>query len=74
MKVPLVRIFVVDDDATLLYTMSSILRTAGYTVEAFEQPQALLARLSTHDRGALVLDLKMPGYSGLELQLSLIHI
>lgn len=64
-------IFVVDDDATLLYMLSSILRTAGYTVEAFEHPHALLARLSPADRGVLVLDLKMPGLSGLELQSAL---
>lgn len=64
-------IFVVDDDATLLYMLSSTLRTAGYLVEAFEHPHALLARLSPADRGVLVLDLKMPGLSGLELQSAL---
>ncbi len=58
MKVRPASIFVVDDDATLLYTLSSILRTAGYTVEGFEHPHALLARLSCHDRGALVLEVK----------------
>ena len=71
MKVRPASIFVVDDDATLLYMLSSTLRTAGYRVEAFEHPHALLARLSPADRGVLVLDLQMPGLSGLELQSAL---
>lgn len=68
MTAPQPVIFLVDDDPVLLFTLGSILRSAGYTVEAFECPNALLARLSARDHGAVVLDLKMPGLSGLELQ------
>ena len=40
-------------------------------MEAFEQPEALLERLSASDRGCVVLDLQMPGLNGLELQKAL---
>lgn len=42
-------------------------------MEAFEQPEALLSRLSVRDRGCAVLDLQMPGFNGIELQRALIH-
>jgi FixJ family two-component response regulator len=61
-------VFVVDDDLVHLTILTAILRTAGYREEAFEQPKALLSRVSAHDRGCVVLDLKMPGLNGLELQ------
>ena len=64
-------VFLVDDEALMLLTMSAILRSAGYAVETFERPEELLARLSAADRGCVVLDLKMPGLSGLQLQQAL---
>lgn len=65
-------IFIVDDDSVQVFFLSGILRRAGYRVEAFEQPEALLERLSSSDRGCVVLDLRMPGLSGLELQRALL--
>ena len=64
-------VFLVDDDAVQLLFLGAILRTAGHRVEVFEQPEALLARLSGRDRGCVVLDLQMPGLNGLELQRAL---
>lgn len=62
------RVFLVDDDPFQLHYLGGILRTAGHPVEAFDRPEALLARLSTEDRGCVVLDLQMPGLDGLALQ------
>lgn len=64
-------VFLVDDEAFMLLTLGGILRAAGYVVESFAHPAALLARLSAADRGCVVLDLQMPGMSGLELQRTL---
>ncbi len=61
-------IFLADDDVVFLFTAQGILRSAGYTVETFEHPQALLTRLSARDQGCVVLDLQMPALSGLEVQ------
>ena len=71
MTLQLPTVFVVDDDPVQVFFLSGILRTAGHRVEAFEQPEALLARLSASNRGCVVLDLQMPGLSGLELQRAL---
>lgn len=62
------RVFVVDDSPTHLLILEGILRAAGYTVEAFDRPEALLARLSPASRGCVVMDLQMPGLDGLALQ------
>jgi FixJ family two-component response regulator len=67
MSPPPPTVFVVDDDEVLLYLLSRILRSAGHPVEAFDRPQALLGRLSERDRGCVILDLQMPGLTGLEL-------
>jgi FixJ family two-component response regulator len=66
------RVFLVDDDLVTLYALEGVLRTAGYRIEAFDDPRALLSRLSTSDRGCVVVDLRLPGLSGLELQRILI--
>jgi FixJ family two-component response regulator len=64
-------VFIVDDDPVQLMYLSGILRKARHRIEAFERPDALLARVSQHDRGCAVLDLQMPGLNGLELQRAL---
>jgi FixJ family two-component response regulator len=64
-------VFLVDDDAVQLLFLGAILRTAGHRIEPFEQPEALLSRLTPADRGCVVLDLQMPGLNGLELQRAL---
>ncbi len=67
-----VHVFIVDDDAVTLLMLGGILRAAGNRVETFSQPEALLERLSGDDRGCVVVDLRMPGVNGLELQQALV--
>ena len=67
----MVTVFLVDDDPFILYFMSGTLRSAGHTVEAFERPEALLEHLSDGDRGCVIVDLRMPGINGLDLQRAL---
>lgn len=61
-------VYVVDDDPAVREGLSSLVRSLGHEVRAFASADAFLA----HDRPAspacLVLDVHMPGLSGLELQ------
>jgi FixJ family two-component response regulator len=61
-------VYVVDDDASVRKSVSRLLRTAGYQVEAFASADDFLARPPSTDPGCLLLDLMMPGRNGLELQ------
>jgi FixJ family two-component response regulator len=61
-------IFVVDDDESMRTALSRLLRSAGYQCEAFESAQAFLQRERHSGVGCLVLDLRMPHVTGLELQ------
>jgi FixJ family two-component response regulator len=63
-----VTVFLVDDDPAVLRALERLLRAEGYQVRAFPSPAAFRA---FHDRdapGCVVLDLSMPGATGLELQ------
>lgn len=64
-------VFLVDDDPLMLFLWERILLRAGHRVEAFEQPEKLLRRLTPSDRGCVVVDLRMPGLDGLDLQRAL---
>ena len=62
---------VVDDDALVLRSLGRLLRSAGFTVRTYPSPQAFLAQGRDASPGCVVLDLSMPGVSGLELQQAL---
>ncbi len=64
-------VFLVDDDAVALLAWQGILRASPYLVEAYQNPLALLHRLTPSDRGCVVVDLRMPSMNGLELQRAL---
>lgn len=59
---------VVDDDALVLRSLGRLLRSAGFAVRTFPSSQDFLAQNAAAQPGCLVLDLTMPGLSGLELQ------
>ena len=58
----------VDDDDAVLVAIGRLLRASGLQVRTFASPQAFFAQHAAEDRGCLVLDLSMPGASGLEVQ------
>jgi FixJ family two-component response regulator len=64
-------VFVVDDDASFLTALSRLLRAAGYTVHAFSSAVEFLRHPPSDSPGCVILDLKMPGPGGLELQTAL---
>src|SRR6202140_6008557 len=61
-------VYVVDDDESMRESVGSLIRSAGLRVEAFESAQKLLARPRTEMPSCLVLDVKLPGLSGVDLQ------
>jgi FixJ family two-component response regulator len=61
-------VFVVDDDASMRRGLERLLRSFGYAVEGYASATAFLARPPATDIACLVLDLRMPGMDGLDLQ------
>jgi FixJ family two-component response regulator len=61
-------VFVVDDDGSIRDSLQSLLRSVGHQVQLFESAQDLLTRRSVQAADCLVLDVRLPGQSGLELQ------
>ncbi len=64
-------VFIVDDDASVLKSLSRLLRSAKLNSVAFSSPQKFLDWYSPHIAGCLVLDVAMPGLDGLQLQQAL---
>lgn len=61
-------VFVIDDDAIVLKALERLLRSNGFTVETFTSPTAFLERPPYDGLACMLLDLRMPGLSGLDLQ------
>lgn len=64
-------VFVVDDDPSVRKAIGMLIGAAGYAVETFESAHAFLHREHYSGNGCLVIDLHMPGQSGLDLQTTL---
>jgi len=71
MTAPAATVHVVDDDASLRTAVSRLLRAAGYEVHAYASAGEFLLAERADGPGCLVLDVRMPGPSGLELQAAL---
>jgi len=61
-------VYVVDDDASMRESVGSLIRSAGLRVETLASAQEFLARPRSEVPSCLVLDVKLPGLSGLDLQ------
>src|SRR6202166_1862113 len=61
-------VYVIDDDDGMRRALSLLLSTVGYKTLAFANPSDLLAHFDPDTHGCLVLDIRMPGMSGLEVQ------
>ena len=64
-------VFVVDDDADIRKALERSLTRRGYSVESFSSAETFLASIDSGCAGCLVLDVRMPGMGGLELQAKL---
>lgn len=61
-------IFIIDDDASMRETLSYLLLSAGHESEAFASAEAFLERPQFDGVGCIILDVFMPGMTGLDLQ------
>ena len=61
-------VFVVDDDALVRRSMERLIRIAGFKVQTFESAQDFLDYHRSEGPACLVLDVRLPGLSGLDLQ------
>ena len=61
-------VFVVDDDLSVREALSSLIRSVGLHVQTFASAREFLAFERPHAPACLVLDVRMPGLNGLELQ------
>jgi FixJ family two-component response regulator len=68
MAEPKAIVFVVDDDVSVREGLGSLVRSAGLRVETFASAQEFLARQPVDVPSCLVLDVRLPGLSGLDLQ------
>ncbi len=62
------RIFIVDDDPSVRKSLTRVMTSAGYAVEAFASARDFLTRAPFVGPCCLVLDVRMPGLTGLDLQ------
>jgi FixJ family two-component response regulator len=64
--VPLISI--VDDDESLRNALDDLVRSAGFRTQGFPSAEAFLSSPHARDTACLILDVRMPGMNGLDLQ------
>lgn len=62
------QVYLVDDDEAIRRSATFMLRTAGFRVESFESGDAFMKGMRHLEPGAVLLDIRMPGASGLDVQ------
>jgi FixJ family two-component response regulator/tRNA A-37 threonylcarbamoyl transferase component Bud32 len=68
------QVFIVDDDASVRQSLGRLLRSVGHSVMAFASAKEFLVAAVPDGPSCLVLDVQLPGASGLELQKQLARI
>ena len=65
---PMATVFIVDDDSWIVKALGRAFRSEGFHVEAPLSARQLLARVEHNEPSCVVLDMCLPGISGLEIQ------
>lgn len=65
-RVPLISI--VDDDDALRTSLDDLVRSIGFRTQGFPSSEAFLSSNQARDTACLILDVRMPGMNGLDLQ------
>ena len=61
-------IAIIDDDAPLREALGSVLKAAGFGIDTFASAEEFLESLQRNHTNCLILDVRLPGMSGIELQ------
>jgi FixJ family two-component response regulator len=65
------KVFIIDDDAAMRASIADLLQSAGLESETFETPQEFLRHAPAEGPSCIVLDLRLPGMNGLDVQRAL---
>ena len=68
------KVFVIDDDESIRESLKSLMRSVGLRVETFASAQEFLQSTRPDVPACLILDVRMPGLSGLDLQRELAQV
>jgi FixJ family two-component response regulator len=68
MPPPTVSVAIVDDDAPVRLALARLLRASSFETETYASGEEFLSSLSLRTPGCLIVDLQMPGMTGLQLQ------
>lgn len=63
-----ITVYIVDDDESIRKALKRLLRSAGYQAQVFASAEEFLNFTSGHGEGCLILDIRLPGITGLDLQ------
>jgi FixJ family two-component response regulator len=66
------KIAIVDDDQEIREAITTLVETVGLRAEGFSSAEEFLSAPQAQDSACLILDVRMPGMSGLELQRQLV--
>ncbi|TCS61357.1 response regulator transcription factor [Varunaivibrio sulfuroxidans] len=66
-------VFIVDDDEAVRESLSWLISSVGHTVKSFDSAQNFLKTFSPGTQGCVLVDVRMPGMSGLDLQRMLVR-
>ena len=67
-------VYVLDDDAAVLRSLERLLRSANFEPVTFDHPAAFLTAARTFKTGCVLLDVRLPGMSGLDVQAELLKM
>src|ERR1700692_1850627 len=65
-------VYILDDDVAVLRSLERLLSSASFEPIAFDNPDAFLAAAKTFKTGCVLLDVRLPGMSGLDVQTQLL--
>jgi two-component system, LuxR family, response regulator FixJ len=68
------RVYVLDDDEAVLRSLERLLSSANFEPITFDNPEAFLTAAKTFKTGCVLLDVRLPGMSGLDVQARLLKM
>ena len=67
-------VYILDDDDAVLRSLERLLSSANFEPVAFDRPEAFLAAAKSFKTGCVLLDVRLPGMSGLDVQAQLLKM